>query len=133
MTDFPGIFREVLRSNGVLAEIHSIDDKRKVVDIRAGERQFTAFFNGSKNDYLSIRCEVMNVPFEKKGEIVLLCNKLNSLFRFVKIYIDNDNDIMICCDVHLPEENTADIAYEAFLRILLYVERNIEVIRNTVY
>ena len=133
MTDYPGIFRDVLIGKGALVEIYNLEDGRKCLEIEFENRRFIAFLGGSENDYLSIRYEAMNAPFNKKGEIILLCNKLNSKFKFVKTYIDEDNDIIICCDIHLPEENTAEIAYEAFFRILLYVEKNINVIKDVVY
>lgn len=133
MADYPELFRDMLKERGALAELGVTGSGKKYVDITVENRSYTAFFNGSGNDYLSIRYQHKNVPFEKKGEVILLCNELNSRFKFVKIYIDEDNDIMMCIDLRLTEEDAMETAYDAFIKMVIYIERNKEKIRDVIY
>lgn len=133
MADFAELFKELLNEKGVLAEICSLDDGRNYIAINCENKNFIAFFNGSKGDYLSIRHKFMNVSFEKKGDIIVMCNELNSKYKFFKIYIDEDNDIMICFDIHLTKEDADKVAYESLMRMVAYIENNYEETTKAIY
>ena len=133
MADYAELINDFFNDKGILSKLHTLDDGRKYLKINCENKKFTAIFNGSKGDYFSIRHNFMNVPFDKKGSIIVMCNELNSKYKFFKIYIDEDNDIMICFDIHLTKEDADKVAYESLMRMVAYIENNYEEITKAIY
>ena len=50
-----------------------------------------------------------NVPEAKKQELYRLINKLQYDFRFLRLYIDDDNDLVIDYDILLTGENAGAV------------------------
>lgn len=133
MADYAELINDFFNDKGILSKLHTLDDGRKYLKINCENKKFTAIFNGSKGDYFSIRHNFMNVPFDKKGSIIVMCNELNSKYKFFKIYIDEDNDIMICFDIHLTKEDADKVAYESLMRMVAYIENNYEETTKAIY
>ena len=133
MADYAELINDFFNDKGILSKLHTLDDGRKYLKINCENKKFTAIFNGSKGDYFSIRHKFMNVSFEKKGDIIVMCNELNSKYKFFKIYIDEDNDIMICFDIHLTKEDADKVAYESLMRMVAYIENNYEETTKAIY
>ena len=133
MADYAELINDFFNDKGILSKLHTLDDGRKYLKINCENKKFTAIFNGSKGDYFSIRHNFMNVPFDKKGSIIVMCNIINSKYSFFKIYIDKDNDIMICFDIHLTKEDADKVAYESLMRMVAYIENNYEETTKAIY
>ena len=82
MADYAELINDFFNDKGILSKLHTLDDGRKYLKINCENKKFTAIFNGSKGDYFSIRYNFMNVPFDKKGSIIVMCNELNSKYKF---------------------------------------------------
>lgn len=50
------------------------------------------------------------VPENKFGDALLACNALNDEYRFVKFYIDSDNEVVIAADDFLDEDSAGEEA-----------------------
>ena len=59
---------------------------------------------------------IASVPAEKTAAVLLALNQCNCKFRWVKFYLDEDNDVVANGDVMFDEQNTADTCIEMILR-----------------
>lgn len=59
---------------------------------------------------------IAGVPVEKTAQVLLTLNECNNKFRWVKFYLDEDNDIIANGDVMFDEQNTAETCIEMIMR-----------------
>lgn len=59
---------------------------------------------------------IASVPAEKTGKLLLTLNECNHKFRWVKFYLDEDNDIIADADVIFDEQNVGDTCIEIVMR-----------------
>lgn len=59
---------------------------------------------------------IASVPAEKTAAVLLALNESNCKFRWVKFYLDEDNDVIANGDVMFDEQNTADTCIEMIMR-----------------
>lgn len=59
---------------------------------------------------------IASVPAEKTSRMLLALNECNSRFRWVKFYLDSDNDVIADGDVILDEQNAAAAVIEMVMR-----------------
>ena len=75
------------------------------------------FFNGDDGTYMSMYLVYESVPVEKIADMLVVCNELNSTYKWVKFYLDNDNDLVLQDDAILSPDNAADEVFELMLRM----------------
>ena len=73
-------------------------------------------FSGSDGCYVSMFTQFENVPVDKLSDLYAECNSLNAQYRWLKFYIDKDNDLMISDDAIVSEESAADECFELLIR-----------------
>lgn len=59
---------------------------------------------------------IANVPVEKTSKMLLTLNECNHKFRWVKFYLDEDNDIIADADVIFDEQNVGEACLEIIMR-----------------
>ena len=59
---------------------------------------------------------IASVPTEKTSRLLLTLNDCNTKFRWVKFYLDADNDVIADGDVLFDEQNAADVVIEMVMR-----------------
>ena len=59
---------------------------------------------------------IASVPPEKTSRLLLTLNDCNTKFRWVKFYLDADNDVIADGDVLFDEQNAADVVIEMVMR-----------------
>lgn len=59
---------------------------------------------------------IASVPAEKTAQMLLTLNACNHKFRWVKFYLDDDNDVVANGDVIFDEQNTGDACIELIMR-----------------
>ena len=59
---------------------------------------------------------IANTPADKTAKMLLLLNEFNNKFRWVKFYLDEDNDIIANGDVVFDEQNAGDACIELIMR-----------------
>ena len=59
---------------------------------------------------------IASVPTEKTSRLLLTLNECNNKFRWVKFYLDDDNDVIADGDVLFDEQNAADVVIEMVMR-----------------
>lgn len=73
-------------------------------------------FSGEDGCYVSMFTQFENVPDEKLSDLYAECNALNAEYRWLKFYIDKDNDLMIGDDAIVSAESAADECFELLIR-----------------
>ncbi|MBE6943671.1 MAG: hypothetical protein E7453_05355 [Ruminococcaceae bacterium] len=90
-------------------------------------------FSGENGEYLSIYLVYERVPEEKFADMVLTCNEMNCMYKWVTFYVDSDSDLILHDDAILSVENAADEAFELLVRILKIGEEVKPKIMRTIY
>lgn len=88
----------------------------------SGEIDLTCFF--SENHDVQVRCfSLCNVPNDKIEEMYEVLNELNSKYRWVTFFIDDDNDVNVKGDLFSVTNNTAGYMCSDFmLRIINIID-----------
>ena len=90
-------------------------------------------FKGDEGEYLSLRIYYENIPEEKISDIIFLCNTFHKEYKWICVYVDDDNDLVIQHDAILCPENAADATMELFLRIAKIISSIKPRIMKTLY
>ena len=59
---------------------------------------------------------IANAPGEKTAKMLLVLNECNHKFRWVKFYLDDDNDVVANGDVIFNEQNAGEACIELVMR-----------------
>ena len=59
---------------------------------------------------------IASVPAEKTSKLLLVLNECNQKFRWVKFYLDEDNDVIADGDVIFDEQNAGETCIEMVMR-----------------
>ena len=59
---------------------------------------------------------IANTPAEKTAKMLLVLNECNHKFRWVKFYLDEDNDVIANGDVIFDEQNAGEACIELIMR-----------------
>lgn len=59
---------------------------------------------------------IASVPTEKTSRLLLTLNECNNKFRWVKFYLDDDNDVIADGDMLFDEQNAGDVVIEMVMR-----------------
>ncbi|MBQ3005647.1 MAG: YbjN domain-containing protein [Clostridia bacterium] len=111
------LFTALLEEKNFNYDPRESDDASVVVFPYEGKR-FTCIFTGEKGEYLSLYVTYETIPQDKYADVLILCNELNAKFKWVKCYIDKDNDFCIQDDAILSESTAADETFELLLRLI---------------
>ena len=76
-----------------------------------------AIFQSSDNGtHVAFRTQLESCPAEKTSDMLVVCNSLNMRYRWLKFYLDKDNDIMIEDDAIITTETAGDECFELLIR-----------------
>ena len=65
---------------------------------------------------------IASVPGEKTAKLLLVLNECNRKFRWVKFYLDEDNDIIVNADVIIDESSAGAECLEIVMRTASIVD-----------
>ena len=108
-------FIETLKVKELNFGVHEPNDET-IVTFPYHGRTTLIVFSGSNGDHVQLITVVEAVPAEHYEEAVLACNKLNCIYRYVKFFVDKDNDIVTYVDAIVNEET----AGEECFKLLVY-------------
>lgn len=66
---------------------------------------------------------IAKVPEDKIGNACFACSKLNSKFRWVKFYLDSDNEVTASMDAVIDPYTTGEECYELLIRTTNIVDK----------
>ena len=79
-------------------------------------------FDADGNSIQVVTSPIANVPIEKTSKLLLAVNELNSRFRWVKFYLDSDNDIIADADQIIDEYTAGESCVEIVMRVANIVD-----------
>lgn len=112
------LFNDLIKSKGLHCDVTTLSDGKDMLSFPYEGQNFKCIFSGDKGEYLSLRLFFETVPDDKYADVLLVCNALNAQFKWVKFYIDKDNDIALEDDALLSIESAADETFELLLRMI---------------
>lgn len=83
-----------------------------------------AVFDEEGGPHVAFRCySILNFK-DKKEAGALACSEINSQYRWIKFYLDKDNEITGAADAILCEEKAGDICFELLVRMTDIVDES---------
>ena len=91
------------------------------------------FFDSDGDPLVCLKCwDIVNFKDEKMASGIIACNELNKQYRWVKFYLDKDNDVVAQIDAYIDAEtcgeeclnlvkrvvNITDEAYPTFMKAI---------------
>lgn len=133
MLKYTQLFTDLLDSKGLHYNVFDGHDGDTILRIAFDNATTTFVFSGDDGEYVSMYTPVEHVPEEKTIDLLVVCNDLNKQYKWLKFYIDDDNDV--CCedDAILTDENAADECLELLFRRLSILEKSKKPIMLAIY
>ena len=104
-----------------------------VVEFPYEGKRARIFFSGDDGEYMSIYVVFEGVPAEKRTDVILACNEVNTQYKWVTAYVDSDNDVIFHLDAILSVDNAADEAFELLVRTLKIMDEIKPQIMRAIY
>ena len=134
MTTATQIFANYLDGHGIT---YRIEDERVLSVTSKGDnapkiRVLFIFGEGGKD--VAIRCySVAKVPSEKVAKAHETCSKLNSKYRWIKFYVDSDNEIAAEDDAVIEPNTLGAECFELLARCINIVDEAYPAIMGTIW
>ncbi|MCC8356366.1 MAG: YbjN domain-containing protein [Oscillospiraceae bacterium] len=126
-------FANNLDSKNLTYSVSRDDDKSTVLSFPYKQRRTSIIFSGEDGIQCQFQTVIESVPKEKVTDVILVCNKLNTEYRFVKFVVDSDNDLMNYSDAILTPETAGEECFEVLLRTLQIIEEAKPTFMKTIY
>lgn len=98
-------------------ETREFEDGTVMLSVPFSGYSVTLFFMGDdQGQRVTLRCILEHCPTEKTPDMLITCNTLNSKYRWLKFYLDSDNDIVLQDDAILEPQSAGDECFELLLR-----------------
>ena len=82
---------------------------------------FVAFDSDGASVQL-VSSPIARVPLEKTAALLLATNEVNCRFRWVKMYLDNDNDLIAEADLIIDEYTAGESCVELVMRMASIID-----------
>ncbi len=121
-------FQQALDARGV--KYDKIDDyDRPLFKINFGGGEFNfshvtvnVLFDNDGESAQFITGTIVSIPQNKTAESLIACNNANRDYRWIKLYIDNDNDLIGQCDAVIDEVTCGDECLELTYRMVSIID-----------
>ncbi|MBO4311781.1 MAG: YbjN domain-containing protein [Desulfovibrionaceae bacterium] len=74
-------------------------------------------FNENGDGYVSLYCFDLAKNIKDTSKIIPACNEINAQYKWVKFYVDKDNDLVASFNAKIDKETGADECLEILLRM----------------
>lgn len=91
------------------------------------------FFGESGRDVAIYSFNIAKFPEEKVAEACFMCSKLNSQYRWVKFYVDEDNELTAEADALIDPYTTGEECYELLMRTANIIDEAYPTIMKTLW
>lgn len=110
------LFAQDLESKDLHFTVSQTDDGGDIIRFPYDNRMTTCIFKGDDGCYLSMYTVVERVPADKLPDMYAVCNAINARYKWLKFYVDEDNDLMVEDDAILSIESAAEESFELLMR-----------------
>lgn len=99
----------------------SIDRPMFAINFGGGDFSFNhvrinVLFDTDGNSVQLVTGTVVRIPKDKTAQALITCNRCNKRFRWVKFYIDDDNDLIVEADGIIDEMTVGEECIELLFR-----------------
>ena len=105
------------------------DSQRPMIKLSFGGGDFSfthvmihVIFDNDGTSAQIITSPIAGVPAEKMAQLLFALNECNHRFRWVKFYLDEDNDIIADTDLIFTEQNAGEACFELVMRTASIVD-----------
>lgn len=77
--------------------------------------------------------EVAKYKEDKLASGLITCNALNAKYRWVKFYLDDDNDVRVECDAYVSEGSAGEECLNMVLRIVSIADNAYPIIMKSIW
>lgn len=121
------IFTKYLDSKGKKYDYEERPGKSDVVEIRFSGDNWNSipirFFFDKDETAVAVRCfSICMYNQNKLAAGLLKANEINNEYRWVRFYIDDDNEATAAIDAVITTETCAEVCYELMIRMLNIVD-----------
>ncbi len=117
------------------SKIYNVNDERNVVTLNyKGEHfdslTFTFFFD---DDGASVGVRVYSIVKFQKNQLAdayQFCNEMNNKYRWLKFYVDSDDEFTAAMDAVISVESAGDECYEILTRTVSIVDSVYEILHS---
>ncbi|MCD8117781.1 MAG: YbjN domain-containing protein [Oscillospiraceae bacterium] len=126
-------FADNLDSKNLTYSVSRDDDRSTVITFPYKQRRTSIIFSGEDGIQSQFQTVIESVPEEKVMDVIVVCNSLNTQYRFVKFVVDSDNDLMNYSDAILTPETAGEECFEVLLRTLQIIDEARPTFMRTIY
>lgn len=123
MANFKQLYMDYIKREG----IHAEDVKKNVVKVtykgnHLPQIPIFLYFEENGDPFVAVKCwEIIN--FGGHAELgITVCNKQNEKYRWVKFYIDHDDDVIAELDAYVDEQNCGFVCSALVHRMVSVVD-----------
>ena len=128
------MFVAKLNAQDLKFDVRDLDDGGTVVSIAFDGKTTNIFFSGDDGGtHVALRTVFENCPVDRISDLLIVCNKLNNDYRWLKFCIDKDNDIMVEDDAILSPETAGEECYELLVRTVTILKEVKPTIMRAIY
>lgn len=128
------MYEAKLKSEDLKYTVRPLENDGACISVMFNMVLTNAFFQGDDNGtHVAFRTQFEKVPAEKTADMLVICNALNMRYRWLKFYIDKDNDIMIEDDAILTPETAGEECFELLIRTVKIIDEIKPLIMKTLY
>lgn len=115
-------FYKKLQSEGYKCEAKDDNVITSSWTIGSGKITVACIFDDDNKSVRLVGMKYITITDNEWGSAVLRCNELNEQYRWVKFYVDKDNDILLQVDAVIQIDSCADVTFELLNRMLSIAE-----------
>lgn len=127
------LFTKLLNEKNLSFETRTLEDGDELVSFPYKGKKISMFFSEDDGYYLSTYMTYENVPEDKYFDLLIVCNELNTKYKWVTYYIDSDRDIIIHNDAILSLDIAANQAFEILLHFVSISDKAKDTIMKAIY
>ena len=127
------IFVNLLESKNFKYSSAQLTENEDLVSLPYDGQEVDCIFSGDKGEYLSLYCYYESVDDEKVADVIMLCNELNSVYKWVKFFVNDKQKLVIEDDALLSLDTAGDEAFELIVRMVHIVSDEKKKIMRTLY
>ena len=128
------MFVAKLNAENLKFSVRDLDDGGCCVSIGFGGKITNIFFDGDDDgSHVALRTVFEKCPADRVPDLLVVCNALNCKYRWLKFYIDSDNDIMVSDDAIVSAETAGAECYELLLRTVSILDDVKPMVMRAIY
>lgn len=127
------LFTTLLNERNLSFQCGVDEDGDSMVEFPYQGKSYKMFFSGNDGCYLSLYQIFEHIPDEKIADVIFACNELNSQYKWITFYVNQQNDVILHDDAILSVENAAEETFELLVRMIDIANNVKPIIMKAIY